>query len=455
MSQKIKNGALNRFYGFIFCSLAFISLLLPSTASEPVGLRELHIATTPVGASVFIDGKNKGRTPVTVTLPDAKPHLLDITKNGYNSVRRTVVINNGQKLPIDISLEPVLGLALIKSIPIGANIRINDIDRGKAPLLVTDLPIGTYRVHITAPGYLKQDLELVLKDRTPVAVNAELLSDSAGISVVSTPPGASVIIDGAVQGITPCEIAGFPGGECTLSVTLAGYAEYKRKFRLVAGKNEELNVALSPLPASLRVVTMPVGVKVYINGQFKGVAPLTLKKLTPGTYQIKTEMKGYDSLEKEVELNRGDNSVEEFMLLPNTGALEITSEPSNVKVFIDGKWSGLTTAKSNETDKVSEVLVLDKIPSGSHEIKFSMKGYFTKEITVDIERDKTVIQHVSLVRRFIPDCEVRTASEVYQGVLVQIGASGSIKLEIAPGVMKVITAAEVVSRKPLRVDVQE
>ena len=458
MTEKRKADIMKRFYGIIFSCLASTTLfaLLPSTvsATETTALHELHVATSPAGATVFIDGKSKGRTPVTVTLPDAKPHLLDITKNGYNNIRRTVVVNAGEKLPLDISLESILGLALIKSTPSAANVRINDVDRGKTPLLVTDLPIGNYSMHISAPGYLKKDLELVLNGRIPVEVNAELLSDSAGITVRSTPAGASVIINGSVQGTTPCDLPRISEGECNVVVNLDGYEEYEQQIRLVAGKSEELNITLNPLPASLRVVTTPSTAKVYINDQYKGNAPINLKDLPPGTYQIRAEMKGHDTEEKTVELKRGDISVEEFQMIPNTGSLEVTSEPSNVKVFIDGKWSGLTTAKPEQTDKVSEVLILGGIPSGSHEIKFAMKGYYTKELTVDIERDQATIQHINLKRRFIPNCEVRTASEVYQGVLVQIDPAGNIKLEVNPGVMKVISAVEVISRKPLRIEIE-
>ncbi len=458
MNKKRKTNRVKRFYGIIFSCLASITALalLPATALaiESTVLRELHIGTTPAGAAVFIDGKSKGRTPVTVTLPDAKPHLLDIIKNGYNNIRRTVIVPDGQKVSIDISLEVILGLALVKSTPLGANVRINDIDRGKTPLLVTDLPIGTYSMHISAPGYLKKDLELVLKDRVPVEVNAELLSDSAGITVTSTPAGALVIINGSVQGVTPCELLRISEGECSVVVTMDGYAEYRQQIKLVAGKNENMNITLNPLPASLKIVTTPATAKLYINDKYRGISPLNLKDLLPGTYQIRTELKGHDSEEKTIELNRGDKSIEEFQLIPNTGSLEVTSEPSNVKVFIDGKWTGLTTAKPDETDKVSEVLTLSGISSGSHEVKFSIKGYYATELTVDIERGKTTIEHISLKRRFIPNCEVRTVSEVYQGVLVQIGPNGNIKLEVNPGVMKVITAAEVVSRKPLRVEVE-
>lgn len=442
--------------GMLFCLIA-IALFVPTSlpAVDSSSLRELYVSTSPPSATVYIDGKSRGRTPVTVMLSDSKPHLLDIKKNGYNNVRQTVILNNGQKLPLDIQLESILGLALIKTTPPGASVRINDIDRGKTPLLVTDLPIGIYHVSIAAPGFIKKDLELVLNDRIPVEINEQLVSDSARVNITSIPAGASVIINGAVHGVTPCELPRIPEGNCSIIVRLDGYMEYNRQIKLVAGKSEKLDITLNPLPASLQISSTPADAKVYINEKYKGITPLLLRNMIPGEYQVRLELKGHDIINKTIELNRGDKSMEDFQLVPNTGALEVTSEPSNIKVFIDGKWSGLTTAKPDRTDKVSEVLILDGIPSGSHEIKFTAKGYYAKEITIDVDRGRTVVHHVSLKRRFIPDCEIRTATEVYQGVLVQIDPAGNVKLEVNPGVMKIVMAADIISRKPLRVDVEE
>lgn len=454
MNKKLITYTKNIFCrGLFSCLVAVVFAFMPivaESATETVILRELHVVTTPAGAAVFIDGNSKGRTPVTVSLPDAKPHLLDITKNGYSSVRRTVIVGDGQKIPVDISLDVVLGLALVRSTPAAASIRINGIDRGKTPLLVTDLPVGSYSVHVTAPGYLKKDLQLVMKDRIPVEVNAELVSDAAGLKIASTPVGASVIINGAVQGVTPCDLPRIPGGECNLVVKLDGYAEYKQMLRLVAGKSESLNITLNAMPSSLRVVTTPISAKVYINDQFKGEAPYSIKNLQPGSYKVRVELKGHDLIERDIELKRGDKLIEEFAMVANVGALEITTEPAGAKIFVDGKWLGFTISKPDQTDKVSETLTLAGIPSGSHELKIFVKGYYLNESTINIARDQTTIEHIVLKRRFIPNCEVRTATEVYQGVLVQVDPAGNIKLEVNPGIMKVIRADELISRRPLR-----
>ncbi len=430
--------------------LFYMVILLANNifAQVSAGLPEIYITTSPTGAKVFIDGLDKGRAPVTITLPDNRRHILDIKMKGYENIRQTIENISGRK-SLDFVLKKITGLAIIKTVPPGVNVKIDNIDRGTTPLLITDLPLGTYNVHLSAPGFLERNMELVLSDRIPVELKTALTPDTAMITVKSEPAGAEVTINGAVKGTTPCDIPRVPQGMYELSVKLNGYAEYHQKLRLRAGKSENIDVNLDPLPAVLRITTTPAA-DVYLNGRFKGVAPVRIKDLKPGEYTVRVQKKGYDTIEQTVNLNRGDDIVRNFNLIPNTGALEVTTEPSNVKIYVDDKWLGLTVANTNEADTVSDILTIPGISAGTHEIKFMAKGYFTKKITINIERDKTAIRHIKLKRRFIPDCEVRTKTDVYRGILVMVDPEGNIKMEVHPGVMRVIDAADVVSRKPLR-----
>jgi hypothetical protein len=53
-------------------------------------------------------------------------------------------------------------------------------------------------------------------------------------------------------------------------------------------------------------------------------------------------------------------------------------------------------------------------------------------------------------KRFIPDCEVVTATETYRGMLLEVDADGNVKMELKPGVIKSIAADDIRTRKPIR-----
>ena len=77
----------------------------PAPAPEPVPIEEpaeapaeeaaaepatLDIVSQPVGAQVFIDGEERGVTPLTIDFEDATEVLLELRKRGYRSLEERV-----------------------------------------------------------------------------------------------------------------------------------------------------------------------------------------------------------------------------------------------------------------------------------------------------------------------------------------------------------------------------
>jgi len=61
-------------------------------------------------------------------------------------------------------------------------------------------------------------------------------------------------------------------------------------------------------PASLRIEIVPAGAVVYINEEERGRTPLTLH-LPAGSYTVRVQQEGYDSLQRNVELLPGERAV--------------------------------------------------------------------------------------------------------------------------------------------------
>lgn len=411
---------------------------------------EIHVASTPPDAVVRLEGKIKGNTPLTIDGLAPGTYLLRLDKRGYREHLLTVTMAPEQKLAFDVAMEPVTGLVLIHSNPSDATIEIDGIDRGKTPLLITDLPLGEYRVRVFKNAYLPKELQLKLKDRTPIRIASDLTADSAALTIRSVPPGAYVNVNGIPHGTTPCTASSVPKGESTITVSMDGYAPRNQTIRLSAGQEKEISVSLLPLPSSLTVESVPPEARIYVDNQFKGKAPLALEQLDPGIYRIRAELPGHEPLARTVELKRASDVVEEFRMEANVGALQITTQPAGVQLFIDGKKAGTTAAKPNQTDRVSEPFAVELIEPGEHLLKLAKPGYHTQSVSLNIERDKTTIQHFHLKRMFIPNCEVRTDTDVFQGVLLQVDPRGNVKLEVRPGIVKTIPANKIVSRRPLR-----
>lgn len=435
--------------------LCAVLVAMPVAGQSPEPAGQLHVATTPVGAAVLVDGTARGSTPVTIGDMAAGRHLLQLTKPGYREVRRTVSVGSGRQEVLDVKLESVMGLVLIKSAPPGANVVINDIDRGKTPLLITDLPLGEYRVTVSAAGYLAKELAVTISDRTPLQLEAELVSDSATLRLSSVPSGATVLVNGIARGETPCTVERIPEGAAGVEVCLDGYATYSQNVKLTAGQQEEITVTLQQLPATLRVVSIPSGARIYVDNQFRGATPLVLEDMKPGAYRVRAELPSHEPVARTVQLGNAQALVEEFRLTANVGALDITTQPAGVNVFVDGKPVGTTIAKPDQTDQVSEPLNVRMLASGPHDVRLTKSGYRTLTISLTVMRDRTITRHLQLDRMFIPDCEVRTSTDVVRGVLIHVDPQGNVKLEIRPGVVKIIPADQIHSRRPLRLEDNE
>lgn len=411
---------------------------------------QIRVITDPAEAFVFCDGEMKGVSPVTITDLQAGEHLIVIRKDGYYETRKTVVVRAGQRLPLEIKMDPVTGLVLLHSEPEGASVLINGALRGKTPLLLTDLALGRYRVKFQLTGYSPVEIEFVVPNRTPIKRMVQLTSDSATLIVSSTPSGAVVNLDGIPKGITQCALERIAAGEHLIEVSQPGYRTYKETVKLAAGERAEINVFLKPVPASLVVVSVPPKARVYINNEFRGETPLTLDNLEPAPYRIRTEMPGYEPLFRNVELKPGRKITEEFRLEAMSGTVVITTEPPEVKVLLDGKQVGITARKPVDGDTTSEPLRIEQVAPGGHEIELNKKGYFPMKISVEVEKNKETSKHVKLRRQFLPDYEVVTIDGVVlRGVKHYIDSQGNIRLEVADGVFRTIPRNQIKYHRPL------
>lgn len=101
-----------------------------------------NISSEPSGASVLIDGKDYGVTPLSLDSIVVGPHELKLEKYGYTSITKIITIDNLDKLVVDEKL--VLGREVIITTPKdGANIYVDDDFIGASPITTT-LSVGEH-----------------------------------------------------------------------------------------------------------------------------------------------------------------------------------------------------------------------------------------------------------------------------------------------------------------------
>lgn len=442
------------FSGLWFVGLCCLLAALPACrpdASQPTG--QIYVTSDPAGATLFCDAANVGNTPATIAALGPGEHLLTLHKPGYRETRETVVIRSGERLAIDRKLEPVTGLMLVHSTPAGADVELDGANLGQTPLFSADIPLGPRRLQISRPGYAPKIINLNVEDRTPLKIEAQLMSDSAELSVESTPAGATITLDNALMGTTPLTLTKVHSGAHVLDISLKGHSPARQEITLQTGEHQKISSRLKPLPGKLTVLSTPPTARIYLNDQFKAETPLNASEVPAGQYVLRAELKGYDPQVKTNEVVSGEERTVEFSLVKSSGTILIATLPAGINIYLDGEFRGSTKARGNE--QISEQLAIDCVPKGQHKLQFTQKGYYAAQRTVDILPKQTVIIHEKLRARpvpFVPDVIIRTGDrpeQTFRGIIREKFANGDLKVEVEPGIFQTFRKAEIVSLEPI------
>ena len=105
----------------------------------------LVITSKPAVANVTIDGKPRGKTPMSIKL---EPGTHDVVVAGideaHGKVERMVKIRLRKKHKLNVKLSVKTGSLMVDTIPFAAKIELDGKVRGRAPLSLKKVPIGTH-----------------------------------------------------------------------------------------------------------------------------------------------------------------------------------------------------------------------------------------------------------------------------------------------------------------------
>jgi formylglycine-generating enzyme required for sulfatase activity len=105
----------------------------------------------------------------------------------------------------------------------------------------------------------------------------------------------------------------------------------------------------TPKTGSIKVKSTPAGAKVYVNGAQKGVTPMTVSGLSPGSVGLKVVLDGYEKVEDTVEIQGGKEETMNYTLArtaaaaPTKPGTEPRVKPSTAISSTSREWKDPTT----------------------------------------------------------------------------------------------------------------
>ncbi len=113
----------------------------------------LEIRSTPAGATVTVDGRDVGRTPVTVEPVAPGSHGVRIAMVGRAETLQNVVVDPGKVVNLETALLENGGTLEVKSNVEAARVSVNGVELGVGRQEIGSLEPGIYSIRVSAPGY--------------------------------------------------------------------------------------------------------------------------------------------------------------------------------------------------------------------------------------------------------------------------------------------------------------
>jgi len=298
----------------------------------------VQVVSTPSGAMVTLDRSKTANTPYTFYNVPVGTHEISVYLSGYQDFYADVNVNKGQTSYTNAILQPVVstGTLSVSSSPSGAAVYVDGSYRGVTSTTVGNLVSGSHSVRLTKAGYQDWTGTVSISAGSTTYLNPTLIQDPqpqyATVSISSNPSGAGVYGDGVYIGQTragsPLVFTSVKPGVHTLLLTKSGYQDYQTTQSVVAGQDYVVSVTLPPVQnpttGGISIISAPSQADVYLNNVFKGLTPITLDSITPGSYTILVQLSGYQDWQATQQVTSGQTAQVSATLLPKTGTLTPT-----------------------------------------------------------------------------------------------------------------------------------
>jgi serine/threonine protein kinase len=221
----------------------------------------------------------------------------------------------------------------ISSVPSGVKIYLDEQEKGVTPGKY-ELSPGTYKIRLNAPHY-QEKAEILKLDAGGNVSKDYTLDPLYMLEITTNPLGASVWIDGILQGKTPTTLE-WPKDTCRLRIERGGeWVAQDETLRLVAGKTNVVNRILQRVMLKLSVATDPPGALVSVGNEQLGISPIE-KMLPAGTYTIKLEKEGFKTKIETLTLRSSAEKLYPLARLEE-GSVQFSAYPF-ADISVDGKF---------------------------------------------------------------------------------------------------------------------
>lgn len=231
---------------------------------------DVSIASLPEGASVWIDNRLFGKTPLKIRLA-AGTYTLKVGAERYKTRQQPLVVEPNRPMKIKaLRLEPANGRLVIETTPAGASVMIGAKFMGRSPLTVDLAPSESHEVRILKAGYEKTTRRVTLSPATSQPLVVELKPHEGLVRLSVEPADAELLVDAESVGTVPRQLrlVAIPH---TLEFKKDGYLSYHAKITPRPGFPQQLDIVLKKVTVAPK--TIPTLILAETGDQLKLILP--------------------------------------------------------------------------------------------------------------------------------------------------------------------------------------
>jgi TolB-like protein len=349
------------------------------------------------GASVFVDDAyttQAGSQTVSLNLT-AGVHEIKFTLAGQQDWIKQLSVLAGETLNYEVvfesgsgsgGVELDYGIVVVRSEPTGAIVYLDGVELGPTPAQNAKVGVGKHRVRVEKSLYHPYVEEIAITSDGIEQVQANLKPRFGRLFIKSEPSGAVVQLNGQQKGRTPIDLPELASGDYTITVSKNLYYDSEEKYTVTDGSDNERTIQLHPAFGQLSVEVTPKGADVFLDGQFKGKAPITLDELPSGTFRLRVSQDLHETLDDEIIIEDGKTNKQFVVLNPRFGILNISGTPESATIMINGKAFG------------NLPLVNFQVETGLAEVKISASNHHEYKQFIQVDVNKMYPVNIELVR---------------------------------------------------------
>ena len=419
-------------------ALAALSGLAPGEAAAqaqprpPVkGRYKLKIDSSPQQAAVYWDASPNqqpklygiaGYTPITIKVPKGAVKIV-LELSGFKPFEQVLDVRKNTTITPTLERAPRMARLNLQASAdgAGADVTIDGVPRGTVPNTF-ELTAGRHQIEVRKAGRKPfsdwvdlQEGELRTRD-----VSLESAEAPTGTLLVNSDAGGEVYVDGQRKDVAPAIVSGLPAGDHVVEVKKDGFPPWRQTVNVPAGQQVKVTANFgAATAASLRIISNEPDVDVFVDGESKGKAPVTIQAIKPGEHIVGGRKTRFKPVEQSVRVTAGENAIVSFRMEaapPDRprATLKIQSAVPNAEVFVDGSSLGRAPIDRNDLDP------------GKHYVVVHKDGF------TDFKREVILIENQTMT------------------LVADLSATGSLRILSSPEGAEVKIDGELIGRTPVQ-----